>query len=167
MGLTGYSEHAGSLWKGHEGWRAARLSLSYVTGPSSRVSVDPLHVPLTSSTSSPPFLPPGPLFTQGGWCKVNLAGSLNLCFMKTPSSRTYLHNTFGAVHIYPVPETVFFFGTCFLFSAITNMYFNFTCVTMTVQIQCCILQFLPELNLKLYVIFTHTKLQGGIISLSV
>lgn len=90
MGLTGYSEHAGSLWKGHEGWRAARLSLSYVTGPSSRVSVDPLHVPLTSSTSSPPFLPPGPLLTQGGWCKVNLAGSLNLCFMKTPSSRTHI-----------------------------------------------------------------------------
>lgn len=68
VGLTGYSEHAGSLeltCKGnHEGWRAAGLSLSCVTGSSSRVSVDPLHVPLTSSTSSPPSLPPGPLLTQ-------------------------------------------------------------------------------------------------------
>lgn len=73
-----YCEQAGSLeltCKGnHEGWRAAGLFPSSVTGLSSGVSVDPLHVPQTSSTSSPPFSPTRAPPYPGGWCKVNLAG---------------------------------------------------------------------------------------------
>lgn len=67
-GQAGYGEHAGSLELtcegNHEGWRAAGLFPGCITGLSSGVSVDPLHVPLTSSTSSPPFPPPGPLLTR-------------------------------------------------------------------------------------------------------
>lgn len=56
---TDRSEHAGSLKltceENHKGWRDAGLFASCATVSSLGVGVDPLHVPLTSSGSFPPF----------------------------------------------------------------------------------------------------------------